>query len=677
MEKKQAYQHWQLTVENDVLWLAIDRAAKAVNALHRDVLNELDQILDNITAENYRGVIIYSTKPTGFIAGADIEQFTQLETAEQATELLQQGQSVFLKLANLSIPTVAMIEGFCLGGGYELALACRYRVAEESTQTKIGLPEVKLGIHPGWGGCVRLPKLIGAPKAMQVILSGRIYSGKQAAKMGMVDVAVPKRELQRAAKFYIENAPQPQQASLLSKMANQAWVRPILAKWFHYQLSKKVNIKHYPAPFAVIDIWKQQSGNDMQALEAEVASISQLIVGETAQNLVRVFFLQEKMKGLAKGIKFKPQHIHVIGAGVMGGDIAAWCALQGLHVTLQDLEPASIAPAVKRAHQLFARKLKQPHLIQTAMDRLVPDPKGHGIDKADLILEAIVEDLELKRNLFQKVEQLAKKEAVLATNTSSIPIKDIASVLNNPQRLVGIHFFNPVAKMMLIEVVKGKQTDTSVVKQALAFVKQLGKLPLPVEDSPGFLVNRVLMPYLMEAFTLSTEGVPLALIDQAAMNFGMPMGPIELADNVGLDVCLHVANNLSQHFAQEVPGILKEKVAKGELGRKTQQGFYTYRKGKVVKPRVPKTAQPAEELALRLIYRMLNEAAACLREGVIDDADLLDAGMIFGTGFAPFRGGPMHYVHQLGVAEFTQQMQHLAQHYGERFHLDQQWQQVA
>lgn len=672
------YNNFQIEVDSDrVLWLGIDREGMKVNSLNFALFEELNKIIDEVELQKPAGVIIYSAKNNGFVAGADINQFTKLDDIEDAFKLVRQAQTILDRLEAVKVPVVAMINGFALGGGCELALACHYRVALDDPKTKIGLPEVKLGIQPGWGGTVRLPKLIGAPKAMSIILAGSAVSARAAQKMGIVDATVPLRELKRAAKFYVMKRPARHKASFIESMTNSSLMRPLLARTMRKQLAAKIKKVHYPAPFAVVDNW-QKVGVGSQAMSTEAKSISHLLVSPTSRNLVRVFFLSERMKGLAKGISFKPQHVHVIGAGTMGGDIAAWCALRGMYVTLQDRAPEYIAPAIKRAFKLFSKKLKQPNLIQAAMDRLQPDVTGDSVSRADVIIEAIFENLEVKQQLFKELEQKAKPEAILATNTSSIPLDEINQVLDQPERLIGIHFFNPVAQMPLVEVVRGEKSSEDSVQKGLAFVGKIAKQPLPVKSSPGFLVNRVLMPYLMEAMELLREGVSAPLIDKVAMNFGMPMGPVSLADTVGLDVCLAVAENLSQHYGGEVPQKLRDMVANKQLGRKTGKGFYEYKNGKPVKP-----ASPSESAALsrddiqdRLILRMVNESVACLREGVIEDKDLLDGGMIFGTGFAPFRGGPIHYSEDRGLDATIRRLSELQNKYGERFTPDAGWQQL-
>jgi 3-hydroxyacyl-CoA dehydrogenase/enoyl-CoA hydratase/3-hydroxybutyryl-CoA epimerase len=674
----QNYQHFKLSTDSqNILWVTVDRANASANSLSREVFDELDRIIDEVRRNKPVGVVILSGKKKGFIAGADISQFTHLKTKGEAFDLIRQAQLVLDKLEALPMPTVAMIKGFCLGGGLELALACRYRVAAETSDTKIGLPEVKLGIHPGWGGTVRLPNLIGPVEAMKMILPGSAYDAKKCAKLGIVDVAVPERMLMRAAKEMVLRQPAPRKPGFINTLLNLSFIRPLLGKLFYKNLTdKKVNKKQYPAPFAVVRNWIQD-GAAGDAMVNEAHSIAELMISDTARNLVRIFFLQERMKGIAKQASFKSKHVHVIGAGIMGGDIAAWCALQGLHVTLQDQSPEKIAPAIKRANQLFQAKLRNPRLVQAAMDRLQPDQAGDGVAHADVIIEAVFENLAVKQAIFKLIEAKAKPSAILATNTSSIPLEKIATALTNPARLVGIHFFNPVDKMPLVEVVYGEQTTDEMVYQAAAFVGQIGRSPLPVASSPGFLVNRVLMPYLMEAMTLFEEGVSPAVIDRAAIDFGMPMGPIALADKVGLDICLSVAENLSQYVGGKVPDRLRDMVKEGKLGVKSGRGFYEYRNGKPTKTSKVDAASIPSDISDRMILRMLNEAVACLSEKVVTDADLLDAGMIFGTGFAPFLGGPMQYARSRGIKTVVARLDQFAKQYGDRFKPHSGWKDIS
>ena len=674
MNDETQYKNWRLnTDENNFIWLEIDKADASTNVLSTEVLEELDAALDKVSAASPKGLIITSAKSSGFIAGADINEFLQQKDEASATELIQRGQRIFDKLEALSFPTVALINGFCLGGGYELALACRYRVADNDPKVKIGLPEVKLGIHPGFGGTVRLPPLVGAPAAMDMMLSGRMLSARAARKIGAIDWAVPTRQLRDAAVAILKKAPAPTKAKGWKGLTNNMLIRPLLANYLKKQVAKKANPKHYPAPYAMIDLWNLHCGNPKVMMREEAASVAKLVVGDTAQSLIRVFFLQERVKGLGKLKGYEPKRVHVIGAGVMGGDIAAWCALRGMQVTLQDRSHETLAKVLKRAHGLYKKKLKDPLLVKAAMDRLMPDIEGTGIPRADVIIEAIFENVEAKQSLFRELEPKMRADALLCTNTSSIPLQELSQALSDPSRLVGLHFFNPVAMMQLVEIVSSDETDEKVIQQASAFTRKIDRLPVPVKSTPGFLVNRVLMPYLMEAVVLESEGVPAKAIDKAALDFGMPMGPIRLADTVGLDICLSVAEILSKHLGGEVPQRLRQLVDAGKLGVKSGEGFYKYENGKPVKAENNAAYQAAEDITDRLMFRLFNECVACLNEKVVADEDLLDTGVIFGTGFAPFRGGPMHYMHKAGIDTMSATIKQLNDRYGERFESDAGW----
>ena len=671
-EPAAAASHWSLEIDAaNVAWLKLDRTDASTNTLARPILEELDVQLRDIARRAPRGLVIYSGKPNGFIAGADIQEFTELKSANQGYQLVRAGQQIIGAIQALRCPTVALIHGFALGGGLELALACRYRVVANDGKATLGLPEVQLGIHPGFGGTVRAPRLIGARKALELMLSGRSVKAEEALAIGLADALAAPADLKSAALRLIDTQPAPRRPSLTDRLLALAPLRPFIAAQVRKSVVARARPEHYPAPYAILDLWRRHGAHGEAAYDAEAKSVAELFVSPTARNLIRVFFLQNRLKSQTR-VKSGIERVHVIGAGVMGGDIAAWCAVRGLSVTLQDREQRFFDAALSRAQATFAKRLKDPAPIAQASARLASDLDGKGVDAADLVIEAIVENADAKRALYAAVEPRLKPEAVLATNTSSLMLETLASGLGNPGRLVGLHFFNPVARMPLLEVVHGPATDAATGARMLAFARQLDKLPVPVKSAPGFLVNRILFAYLSEAMRLAQEGVPLALIDEVAVGFGMPQGPVELADTVGLDVALSVAEVLTRAFGAPSPDVLRPKVAAGELGRKTGQGFYRWVDGKPVKPPAGSLAAPAD-LEDRLILPLLNEAVACLREGIVADADLLDAGVIFGTGFAPFRGGPLTYARTRGVPGILLRLGELAAAHGSRFQADQGW----
>lgn len=667
-------QDWKLDIDAEgIAWLQFDKVDGGTNVLSESVLDQFVDMLARLEQQPPQGMVIFSRKTNGFIAGADVHAFSPMPSREMALALIHRGQRAFDRLEALPFPTLAMIHGFCLGGGLELAMACDYRIAQDDETTRLGLPEVRLGIHPGFGGSVRCVQLLGGLKAMDLMLTGRTVSARQASRLGLIDYAVPARQLREAAKVMLIKPPTPHQPGRLDSWSNHRLLRPLLAPLLKRKVRAHAQPNHYPAPYKLIDVWERYADDRRRMLDAEAESVASLITGSTAQNLVRVFFLQERLKGLARATDSKIKHVHVIGAGVMGGDIAAWCALSGFQVTLQDQSPERIAPAMGRAAKLFKQRLKIAHCSTAAWDRLIPDHQGRYIERADIVIEAIFEDKDVKQQLYRDIEPRLRTDTLLATNTSSIPLEELAPVLSHPERLVGLHFFNPVAKMQLVEIVRGKQTSEQVMQQTLAFTRAIDRLPLPVTSTPGFLVNRILMPYLLEAVTLETEGVPAVLIDSAAVEFGMPMGPIELADTVGLDVCLHVAGILGSALGLEVPERLEELVSDERLGQKCGTGFYTWRKGKPVKPRPEASRILPVDAVDRMMMRLFNEAQTCLREGVVTDADLLDVGMIFATGFAPFRGGPLQHITTVGKEATRQKLAELAARYGSRFTPDQGW----
>jgi 3-hydroxyacyl-CoA dehydrogenase/enoyl-CoA hydratase/3-hydroxybutyryl-CoA epimerase len=659
---------------DDIVYLTLDKPGASTNVLSRDVLVELGTILEPLEATPPRGVIVRSAKANGFVAGADIKEFTGLRNATEAYALIRAGQQVLDRLEALKCPTVAAIHGFALGGGLELALACRYRVAVGDERLSLGLPEVQLGIHPGFGGTVRAVRLIGVRPAMDLMLTGRPVRADKALRLNLVDKLVAASELESTARGFVLKPPARLGAPIAEQLMSWPVVRLFVKPMIMAQVKRKARRDHYPAPFALVDLWAEHGAHGKAAFESEARSIAHLFTTETARNLVRVFLLQDRLKALGGKSNAEFRHVHVVGAGVMGGDIAAWCALRGMTVTLQDRGAELIEPALKRAQELFEKRLKDPTRVQEARARLRPDVEGNGVDDADVVIEAIFENLEAKQELYARLEPRMKPNAILASNTSSIMLEPLATRLSRPERLVGLHFFNPVAQMPLVEVVSARDTHASIAKDAVTFTRRLDKLPVPCRSAPGFIVNRVLMPYLHEAMFAAQEGVPLPVIDAAAVDFGMPMGPVELADVVGLDVARHVGEIIAAELGRAPPDLsqLKALLAEKKLGRKSGAGFYEWKDGKAVKPAGPHPKPPAD-LIDRMILVLVNECVATLREGVVDDPDLIDGAVIFGTGFAPFRGGPLAYARSRGIAEVVARLEELAARHGSRFKPDAGW----
>ena len=671
----QTLQNWRIESADDVCRLTLDKPGGGQNVLSGEVMAELGVALDEIERIQPGALFICSGKTRGFIAGADVGEFSAIENAQQAADLLATAHGVIDRLEALSVPSVALINGHCLGGGLELALACDYRVACDAPEIRIGLPEVRLGIHPGFGGVARLIETIGALAAMDLMLSGRGAPPRTAKRLGIVDHAVPLRQLERTARYVIAGTARSRRRRRVGgwkRLLNHAPLRAIVANVLHKKIASKVDPEHYPAPYRLLELWRRHGGKRGALLKAEQASVAQLITTPTSRNLVKVFFLREALKktgGSSQGQGRRCEHVHVVGAGVMGGDIAAWCALRGLSATLHDQNPQALAHANRRAHDLFKRKLKSPRRVQRAMDRFHIDLAGQGARRADVVIEAIVENADAKMAVFSELQKIARPDALLATNTSSIPLETLSQSLSAPERLVGLHFFNPVAKMQLVEIVTADATAAQTAATAAAFAGRIGRLPVPVKSGPGFLVNRILTPYLLEAVALLDEGVPAPAIDRAATQFGMLMGPVTLADTVGLDICLRVAQNLSA-AAADVPAALQQKVEAGELGKKTGQGFYKWVGGKAQKDGGGKGADDAgtpADIQDRLIFRYLNEALACLHEGVVEQPNQLDAALVFGAGFAPFRGGPINYIAEQGQDNLLRKLRALQAQYGERF----------
>jgi 3-hydroxyacyl-CoA dehydrogenase/enoyl-CoA hydratase/3-hydroxybutyryl-CoA epimerase len=669
--------HWRMRSDEDgVVWLLFDKNGTSTNTLDAEVLTELDAVLDKLEHDRPRGLVIRSAKPGGFISGADIAQFRGASDVAPIEALLTRGHAVFDRLDRLPLPTIAVIHGYCLGGGLELALACDHRIAVDGAS--FGFPEVMLGLHPGLAGTARLTRLINPVQAMTMMLTGKTERARAAKRAGLVEAVTQERHVRAAVKAAVSGELKPGKQGFLAGLLNLPPLRNAVVSRLRSETAKKAPKAQYPAPHALIDLWAEHGGNAEAMRKAEIPSFAKLLITPAAQNLVRVFFLRSKLKGLASGT-FGGRRIHVIGAGAMGGDIAAWCAWHGFIVSLADMKPEPLAGAVKRAAELYGKIGRDDRRkVRDALDRLIPDLKGEGIASADMIIEAVPEKLDLKRKVFADIEPRMKPGAILATNTSSIPLEQLREGLQRPERLVGVHFFNPVSRMQLVEIVSHDTVAEDVLGAARAFLGRIDRLPAPVKSAPGFLVNRALTPYLLEAMVMLDEGLQKEAIDKAAEDFGMPMGPLELADQVGLDICLHVGEMLRTSLKSDLPDApqwLKDKVAAGDLGRKTGKGLYEWKDGHAVKAPVKLRDGDVlpSDMTDRLILPMLNECMACLREDIVTDEDIVDGAMIFATGFAPFRGGPMHYARERGTADIRDTLTRLAAKYGQRFQPDAGW----
>ncbi len=671
------YKHWRLVMDKDnILWVLIDKDNESANTLAEPVLRELDKLLDEAKTVGPKALVLRSAKTSGFIAGAEISEFVNMTDENEVRAQLTDALTILDKLENFPAPTIALLHKYCLGGGLELALACKYRIA--TPDTKLGFPEVLLGLHPGLAGVWRSLRIMDPVNAMTMMLTGKNLIAKKAKRQGLVDLVTEERHFADAVRAAANGKLKKTDAKgTKGTVLNFGPARSLVASQMEKQTASKAKKQHYPAPFSLIDIWREH-GDDAQAMrKAETDSFVKLMVGDTSKNLVRAFFLREKLKAYSKGTVHNIKHVHVIGAGVMGGDIAAWSAMRGFTVTLQDREIKYIAPAIKRANELFKKRIYTEGERRAANDRLMPDVKGDGITKADLIIEVVPENPDIKASVYADCEKRMKPGAILATNTSSILLETLTKTLKNPKRFCGIHFFNPVAKMPLVEIITHDKLDPKVTKRVLGFLNAIDKLPLPVKSAPGFLVNRALTPYMVEAFLAYSEGVKPELIDKVMEDFGMPMGPIELADTVGLDVGLHVAKVLQRDLKRETPDApdwLEKLVEKGDLGKKTGKGIYKWVNGKAKKQKTDD--QPPVGLTDRLILPLLNAVADCMAEDLIEDNDAADAGMIFGTGFAPFTGGPINYAKKRGVDEIVEKLQALEGKYGARFAVSKGWEKL-
>ncbi|TBW56908.1 fatty-acid oxidation protein subunit alpha [Marinobacter halodurans] len=672
-EKGGAWKHWHLRRDDqDIAWLLLDKEEAGANVLSADVLEELDSVVSELEDNAPKALVLRSVKATGFCMGADISEFEALESEDDVIDKLSRAHAVTDRFEALPFKKIALIHGHCLGGGLELALCCDYRLAIAGA--KLGFPEVQLGLHPGLGGTDRFTRLVDPLEAMTMMLTGKNAHDSKARKLGLVDDVIQERHAEAAVAAAVRGDLKHHGNGIRERLLATRPARQFEVRQMRNKTYSKAPPDHYPAPKALIDLWERHGGHGKSMRKAEIKSFAHLLNTPASRNLVRVFFLREKMKHETRADAEPVRHVHVVGAGEMGGDIAGWCAFQGLRVSLFDMEADKIANAVGKLTALCEKKHRSKAETRTILDNLVPDFENQGASHADLVIEAVPESTEIKHKVYADVEPRLKDDAILATNTSSIPLENLQEGLKAPERLVGLHFFNPVASMPLVEVVRHGAISETTYDRARAFTGQIDRLPATVRTAPGFLVNRALTPYLVEAMILLDEGVQAETIDAVAEDFGMPMGPIELADQVGLDICLSVSDMLRDRLDTNMPDApewLRSLVEDGKLGRKTGEGLYTWDDGKADK-KDKRSAAPKDALD-RLLLPMLNACMTCIREGVVADEDIADGAMIFGTGFAPFRGGPMKYAHDRGFADIRETLAQLAEQYGERFRPDTGW----
>lgn len=634
------YNYWTVTRQEGLIWLSFLKKSSRMNSLDLKALSELNLILSQIEADpTLRGLIITSELKSVFILGTDVHLINTLPNTDAVLHFMNQGQRVLARLAALKLKTVALIEGLCFSGGLELALACHYRVAVISPYTRFGFPDIKLGLHPGWGGTVRLARLLGGVDTLRMLLDGKSLSAKRAFELGLVDCLIPAEQTQRAVRYYTNIAPKPRstQRYWLRKMSHWPGIRNIIATLFRRRLRKQVNSKHYPAPYQIISHWRK-TGVSPRAFRHEAFSVSHLAMTSTARGLMHVYFLRQRLNTLSKKARTNMKFVHIIGLGQRGGTFAAWCALHGFIVTLHDPKPQAIAATLRQAQCLFKRHLSTLSLVRAALDRLIPDPEGHGLRRADWIIEALYGDIALKQKLFSQWETQSLTHAVFATTSANSLLADLQKSLKNPKRLIGLHSFHSIERSPLIEVIYSEYSDKEILEQGFAFIRQLNRLPLPVHQSPGFLINRLFFSYLLQAIRLWEQGISAARIDRAARRFGFAVGPLTLADQLGLDHCLAITNLLATSFNWSIPESLEKMVAKQQLGTKTGQGFYCYDEVNSFAEKPLEKKLHRKELIINLLEPLKQEALRCLREQVVDDRDLLDAGLLFGMGFPAFRG---------------------------------------
>ena len=683
--------------EDGIVHVVFDRPGDKVNLLTPAILREIAQLLDHLRGRaDVRGLVFESAKPGVFLAGMDVEQIAAVEDAYRASEAARFGQAVFQRIADLPVPTACAIAGTCLGGGTELALACTFRVAADDPRVRIGLPEVQLGIIPGFGGTQRLPRLVGLASALDLILTGRRLDAARAARIGLVDKVVPLPYLSREVVALLRAAAEDPRGTLRSLRPRRSLgaallesvplLRRILLIRARRTTAARVRAADYPAPFRALDAvdaaFSTPSG---QGFDVEARLVGELVPTRTSKNLIWLFKSQTALKKAVDSgaAPRKVRRIAVLGAGIMGGGISQIAADRDLPVRLKDIRYEALLSALSTAGGIWRERIRKgqiaPREVGQRMALIAPTLDDRGLALADLVVEAVVEDLAVKQKVLAAAEERIGERAVFASNTSSIPITEIAAKALRPERVVGLHFFNPVHRMPLVEVIAGQRSSPEAMATVHRFAVDLGKTPVIVRDSPGFLVNRVLMPYLNEAIRLLSDGVRIEVVDAAATSFGMPMGPFALLDQVGLDTAHHVAHVLHAAFGTRIgptTPTLGSLIAAERLGAKNGRGFYVYRNGRragedgkvyALAHAPARRDLPVETLQERLVLAMVNEAALCLEEGVVREPRDVDVAMVLGTGFPAFRGRLLRHADDLGIAVVVDRLSRLADAQGERF----------
>ncbi len=675
--------------------LTFDLQGEKVNKFSREVFAELSEILVRFSREpRLRGLLVRSGKPDIFIAGADLKEFKGIGS-EEARAGVERGQALFEQLARLPFPTVAAINGVCLGGGTELALACDYRLMSDAPKARIGLPEVRLGIFPAWGGCTRLPRLVGLQAALDLILTGKQIDARRARKIGLVDEAVPAPIFEefagRFAAGKLKSAKprgrrRPRDLTAFALEGNPLGRRLVFAKARETVLKQTGG--HYPAPLEALQVVEEGYGRPVaEGLEAEARHIGNIFGGPVQRNLLEIFFQTEEIKketGVPSGaVARSVARVGVLGAGLMGGGIAQLAADKGIPARMKDIDPKALAGGFAAAARIWREAVAKRRLTAREMDGKMALLSGaldfSGFARCDITIEAVVEKLAVKRAVLKDWEAVVPREAIFASNTSTLPIREIAAGAVEAGRVAGMHFFNPVHRMPLVEVIRGDRTSDETVATVFDLAKTLGKTPVVVRDSPGFLVNRILAPYLSEAVRLIKEGCRIEDVDRVMTEFGMPVGPIALLDDVGLDVAVKAGETLQAAFPERMrPAGDEALVAAGRLGRKSGKGFYDYERGRRRAPSreayralgvEPKESPPVarDTIEARLVLPMINEAAYCLEDGVVEAPAKLDLAMVFGTGFPPFRGGLLRHADAVGLDHVLAWLKELAARFGSRF----------